>query len=366
MAYTAVDDSGANHSTIYYVGDNSNPRTLTGGGFQPDMTWIKNASQAYNHILFDSVRGAGSGKSLCPAEYYAENVTVSSSTYGFLSAFTADGFSVDTGTSSDVYVNDSSAGPNYVGWNWKGGTTTGIDTTGSTITPTGYSFNAAAGFSVIEYTGNASAGALVPHGLGAIPDMIIVKNVDSGQDWRIYHHYSSNLGGTPQNDYMVLNTNVAKATNSTMWNDTAPTSVNFSLGTAGSTNGSGEQHMAYCFKGIQGFSRFAWYYGNNTVSNENGRFVYTGFRPAWIMLKSSSATGNWSIYDDKRLGYNSDNNALYAQADSSQDTSDKVNFCSNGFKFIDTGDPNADEYYVYAAFAQSPLVNSEGVPNNAR
>jgi len=352
MAYTVIDDSSANQNNVLYTGDGST-QAITGVSFQPDLVWLKRRDTTGSNMWLDAVRTA--------TKRITSNGTDTEETQATgLTAFDADGFTLG----GQVSYNGS--GGTFVGWNWKGGTTSGIDTTGSTITPTGYSFNAAAGFSVIEYTGNASAGALVPHGLGAIPDMIIVKNVDSGQDWRIYHHYSSNLGGTPQNDYMVLNTSVAKATNSTMWNDTAPTSVNFSLGTAGSTNGSGEQHMAYCFKGIQGFSRFAWYYGNNTVSNENGRFVYTGFRPAWIMLKSSSATSGWYIFDDKRVGYNSDNNELLADTDAAESTTNRVNFCSNGFKFIATGDPNAAVSYVYAAFAQSPLVNSEGVPNNAR
>ena len=355
MAYTVIDDAGANQNNVIYTGDGST-QAITGVGFQPDFVWLKRRDTTGSNMWLDAVRTATKG--------ITSNGTDTEETQATgLTAFDADGFTLG----GQVSYNGS--GGTFVGWNWKGGTTSGIDTTGSTITPTGYSFNAAAGFSVIEYAGNATSGALVPHGLGAVHEMIIFKNLDSARDWSIYHHFADATyaaKGSPEDDYLVLNTTAAKTNDTGMWNDTAPTSVNISLGNGNTTNESGDQIVAYSFKGVQGFSRFGWYYGSNTITNDNGQFVYCGFRPSWIMLKSSSSTSDWYIFDDKREGYNSDNNELLADTNAAGSTTNRVDFTSNGFKFLATGDPNDAVNYVYAAFAQSPLVNSEGIPNNAR
>jgi hypothetical protein len=240
-------------------------------------------------------------------------------------------------------------------WNWKAGTTTGIAGSPS-ITPTAYSFNATSGFSVIAYTGTGSA-ATLPHGLGTTDiGAIIVKNLDTaGPDWGVYH---TSLGATK---FLRLDTTEAAGTDTTLWNDTEPTSTLFSIGTSTKVNTSGDDYIAYCFAGIQGYSRFGNYTGNGNV---NGTFVYTGFRPAAVLTKSQ-VVSDWRWYDNKRLGYNSANNFLTANTTVVEGTGD-MDLLADGFKLRIATDPNNVQAMIYMAFAEAPLVNSSGVPVNAR
>ena len=348
-AYTTIDDPGAFFNTLEWVGTGAT-LSITGAGFAPAFSWIKTYNQGNQHALFDIVRGA--------TKYLRSNDTAAEATTAdTLTSFDSDGFSLGA-DAAGVGVNYSAA-DSQISWNWKAGTTTGIDTTGSTITPTSYSFDQDAGFSVIAYTGNDTAGALVPHGLGAVPEVVIVKLISTGAEgWQCYF---SSVGNTK---YLVLNTTASEATSTLRWNDTTPTSVNFSLGTETSVNGNTYGYIAYCFAPKQGYSKMGIYKGN---ANVNGTFVYTGFRPKYVMSKRSSAsTGDWYIWDNKRLGYNRDNNYIYADTSSAQATTDVIDLVSNGFKCRDSGNFNSTEDHVYIAFAEAPFVNSNGVPCNAR
>ena len=348
-AYTTIDNPGAHFNTLEWVGTGAT-LNITGAGFAPAFSWIKTYNQGNQHALFDIVRGA--------TKYLRSNDTAAEATTAdTLTSFDSDGFSLGA-DAAGVGVNYSAA-DSQISWNWKAGTTTGIDTTGSTITPTSYSFNQDGGFSVIAYTGNDTAGALVPHGLGAVPEVVIVKLISTGAE--AWQSYWKPLGNT---EFMVLNETAAKQTSTLRWNDTTPTSVLFSLGTETSVNGASKGYIAYCFTPIQGYSKFGTYEGNG---NADGPFVYTGFRPKFLMCKSIDSTSSWFMFDNKRLGYNVDNNSIDADTSSAQTTTDMVDLLSTGFKLRSvTSDPNVAETYIYAAFAESPFVNSNGVPTNAR
>ena len=353
MAFSTIDKSSSFTNPKIYTGTGSS-NALTGVGFQPDLTWIKCRSTAENHRLFDAVRGV--------QKYLASNndyIEATDSTT--LTAFGADGFTVDT--AQPVNGNTKT----YVSWNWKAGTTSGLS--GGTITPDSYSFNTTSGFSILKYEGNASAGATIPHGLGVVPKMIIIKRIDGTGQWAVYHGANTSA---PETDYLYLNGNGATSDDNSMWNDTAPTSSVFSVGTSSSTNGSGNDYIAYCFAAIPGYSRFGLYYGNG-VSNSDGSFIYTGFKPSFIMVKRTNGTKNWHIFDTARSTYNLTKADLEPNTDAVEDTSnDWLDIVSNGFKWripsgdADYGDVNGDgDTYIYAAFGQ-PIVSNSGTPATAR
>ena len=346
------------YNTKIWGGDSTSPINITGVGFQPDFIWGKLRNIGYAHQLYDSVRGFGNNKELNANENIVEGGGTADQ-YGYLSGVVADGFTATAGSDSgaDKYGYWNESARTYVAWNWKAGTTSGI--AGSpTITPTSYSFNATSGFSIIAYTGTAT-NATLPHGLGVAPKMIIQKNLADTESWMVYH---ASLGATK---YMVLNTTAGSDTNSTRWNDTEPDATVFSIGTDSSTNGSGETCIAYCFAEKSGYSKFGSYIGNGDAE---GPFVYTGFRPAFFMLKKSSGPDQgWLIVDDKRGGYNTSNDKLYADS-SAADTLKKNSLLSNGWKVEEASDTyNASgATYIYAAFAEFPLVSSNNIPGPAR
>ena len=352
-AYTTIDDAGLFFNPTLYTGNGtaigSGGLAVTGVGFQSDFTWIKDRDATQGHVLFDVPRGATN--ILASNSSAAEsNNTESLTTWG------ADGFTLG----DKATVNNS--GADFVSWNWKGGTTSGITTDGSTtITTSAYSFNQTSGFSVLAYTGNATAGAGLPHGLGATPTMIITKNLQTTDSWMVYHKY---LHATPEDYACQLDTTGAAADNITNWNDTTPDSVNITFGDGGGTN-SANTFVAYAFTDVQGYSKFGGYEGNGNVDSP---FLYTGFRPAYILIKRTDTTGSWWLFDDKRLGYNPNTYRLYANDTAADNTDQMIDFVSNGFKLRTTdNEMNASGGdFVYAAFAQSPFVNSSGVPTNAR
>tara|TARA_R100001244_G_scaffold93794_1_gene70531 strand:+ start:1415 stop:2479 length:1065 start_codon:yes stop_codon:yes gene_type:complete len=352
-AFTTIDDAGLFFNTLLWTGTGSS-HAITGVGFTPDMTWIKKRDGTTNHQVQDTVRSAlTQGFTLYPNESDAQQEHGAS-----ITSWDADGFTLGT----DGPVNGSS--DTFAGWSWKAGTTTGIATNGSTtITPSSYSFNQTSRFSVLYYTGNATSGAGLAHGLGVTPTMVIFKNLQTTESWMVYQQY---LQTPPENYAMQLNTTGQAASNSTNFNNTAPDSVNMILGNGAGTN-SVNTFIAYCFADIQGYSKFGGYTGNG---NADGPFIYTGFKPACIIIKISigSGTGNWHIFDNKRLGYNVDNNFLYPNLTNAEDATDVIDLTSNGFKIRATEfGINADaKSLIYAAWAKSPFVNSEGVPNNAR
>ena len=350
MAYISFQPSD-NFNTVLFVGNTGGvPTTVTGVGFQPDFCWFKNVSVTNDFWLFDSVRGV---------EKYIEcnNGQLETTDVQGLQSFNADGFTV--GDANPINQNTK----DIVSWNWKAGTTTGIAGSPS-ITPSSYSFNQTAGFSIIAYTGTGSA-ATLPHGLGAAPTMMIIKSRTVTTDWGVYHQYCN---AVPEDYTMILNTTAQAADNNVAWNDTAPTSTLFSVA-AGDTNATSKTHVAYCFTDIKGYSKFGKYTG--TGSAVDGPFIYTGFRPAFVMIKSFSGTSqDWKIIDDKRSTYNVTAASIAANDTAAEVTSYNIcDFTANGFKIrSDRNEYNgATSYdYIYAAFAESPFVNSEGVPTNAR
>ena len=348
-AYTTIDDAGSFYNTKLYSAGTA-PLAITGVGFQPDITWIKSRTYTDNQNLFDSVRGA-------TEILYTNNNNVVDTQAQSLQSWQSDGFTV--GSRNDT----NRSGQTFVSWNWKGGTTSGITTNGSTtITPSAYSFNQTARISILKYTGNTVAGAKIAHGLGVAPDFTIFKSTANATAWNSYH--TGTYAAIPDEYSLCLSSTAAKDGDTKFWNDTVPDSVNITLGNGADANPSA-LCVAYCFASVQGFSNFGSYTGNG---NADGAFVYTGFRPAFVMIKRSDSSGDWYIYDDKRLGYNMDNNELYANTTNAEQTDDRIDLLSNGFKLRNDGSGvNASSGdYTYTAFAESPLVNSEGVPNNAR
>ena len=332
-------------NTKLYTGTGSS-NAITGVGFQPDATWIKGRNTTYNHVFTDAVRGV-------TEEIYPNTTGAEVTNAQGLTAFGSDGFTVGTDAGYNGNTNT------YVSWNWKGGTTSGIATNGSTtITPSAYSFNQTSGCSIIKYTGNGTAGAKLAHGLGATPDFFIIKGLDATTDWDVYH---SSLGATK---WLELNADGSVSTSTNRWNDTEPDSVNITLGDSTHVNDSSD-FVAYCFSAKRGYSKFSSYAANG---NADGAFIYTGFRPAFILLKDT-ATNAWYLMDSKRDGYNAENKGLIpSQTSVEQAGSYGVDFLSNGFKCRTTdGWTNGSGLtYLYAAFAEFPLVSSNDIPTVAR
>jgi len=325
-AYTTVDNPELYFQTVLWTGNDTTATAITGVGFQPDMTWIKERSQVRSHVLFDVVRGAT--VQLNPNDS-ASDATVAES----LQSFDADGFTVGDATS----VNES--GETYVGWNWKE--------------------SATAGFDIVSFTGNETA-RTIAHSLSAVPKMIIAKDRDANDNWNIYNATIGN------DSHLHLNVGNAASGTSTYWQDTTPTSSVFYIGDGGEVNKSGNNFIAYCFADVQGYSKFGSYTGNQ---DNDGPFIYTGFRPALLICKQTTSVKNWFIKDNKRLAsFNPANGHLYPnQTHAGEDYAD-FDFLSNGIKIRHNGtDVNeSGETYVYAAFAEAPFVNSNGVPCNAR
>jgi len=344
--YTTINKSTDYFNIKLYVG-NQSTQTITGVGFQPDWTWIKNRAASEHHVLTDAVRGAN--KQLNTNRTNAE-LTLTTQ----LTAFTSDGFSVGGG--SEVNGN----GNNMLSWNWKANGQ-GSSNTDGTINSTYTSASTTSGFSIVTYTGTNTLGATVGHGLGVAPKMIIVKSrTGGGENWNIYHE---SLGATK---YMNLNTSTSAYTDINAWNNTAPTASVFSIGgNSGDTGRSGQNYVAYCFAEKQGFSKFGSYTGNG---NADGTFVYTGFKPAWILTLRTDGNYKRLISDNKRNLSNAVNiyvSAEYADGDA---TGIDLDFLSNGFKLRTTdAQRNANgSPYIYMAFAEAPLVGSNNVPATAR
>ena len=342
MAYTTINKSTDYFNTVTYTGDGTSSRDITGVGFKPDWVWIKCRSNAENHNFTDSVRGAT--KTLEP------NNNVAEATYStVVSAFISDGFTVGN---SD-YVNGNTR--TYASWNWYTGATPSSNTDG-TIT-SNVSVNSTSGFSIVTYTGTGST-ASVGHGLGSKPDLIISKNRSTG-DWNVYHDSFA------LNERIKINSTGAKNTNTSIFSS-LPTSSIVNIGNGGDINTSGGNHLFYCFKNIKGFSKIGSYTGNG---NSNGTFVYTGFKPAFILAKRTDVVDNWIMYDNKRSGYNPQNDRLYPNGNFAEEgTTDKMfDMLSNGFKARATWTTiNASGgTYIYMAFGQT-LVGSNNVPCTAR
>ena len=324
---------------VLYTGSGGT-QTITGVGFQPDFTWIKNRGASADHVLMDSTRGAYGTNDYY---YLRSNTTAAQDHTTDFHNFASDGFIV-SGTGS--YFNAS--GNTFVGWNWRAnGGTTSSNGNGS-ITST-VQADPSGGFSIVTYTGNATAGTR-GHGLSAAPTFYIVRDINNGNNWVVY------AKGAGETKFGVLDSTAAFATDP-MFNNTAPTNTVFSVGTSTETNGSGRNYIAYCFADVEGYIKSGEYVGNGDA---DGPFVYTGFRPAMVIMKDYSAVDDWVLYDDKRAGYNlsqSGNTALYPNESYAQDNYFTIDILSNGFKFrTSSGTINASSAnYIYLAFAQNPF-----------
>ena len=331
-------------NTKLYTGNGiGSSRSLTGVGFKPDFVWHKTRSSSGNNQLYDVVRGAGE---VIQSDNNSAEVTNLAD--GYLSSFDSDGFTMTDGASSDYYSNES--GKTYATWNWLADNTSGSSNTDGSITST-VSANTTSGFSIGTYSGNSTTGATVGHGLGSAPSMVIVKKTNNVGDWYCYH---SGIGATA---FIKLNDTGASATN-TLWNNTAPTSSVFSMDSNGAVNGSGDSYVFYAFAEKKGFSKFGSYTGNG---NADGTFVYTGFKPAWVMFKGSSFSGeNWDMYDNKRETFNVMDTTLKADSAGAESSNSlfNVDFLSNGIKLRNghTGINQSGSTYIYMAFAEEPLV----------
>ena len=342
MAYTTIDDPTIYFNTKLYTGTGSS-NALTGIGFQPDWVWLKSRSAGWDHEQYDSVRGVG--KSLSSVTTNAEQDSPQGVT-----AFGADGFTV--GTRSGANENNST----YVAWNWLGGGSASSNSNGSITSSV--SANTTAGFSIVSYTGTGN-NATVGHGLGSNVNMVIIKDRDVSRDWILGH---TTLGF---NKYLLLNSTAASTTASNRFQDTAPSSSVFTIGTHGYTNNSGSDYIAYCFAEKKGYSKFGSYTGN---ANNDGTFVYLGFKPSIVICKKSSSTGDWELYDNKRNGYNGGNVRVHPSANDAETGTGRLSLLSNGFKITtSSGNLNGSgNSFIYMAFAESPFVTSTGIPTTAR
>ena len=331
-------------NTKLYTG-NGSTQSITGLDFQPDWVWIKERNNAVDHKLYDAVRGAT--KVLESSNTGAEGTDVNG-----LTAFNSDGFSLGSSGSNN------GSGDTYVSWNWLGANGTASNTDGSITTSV--SANTTAGFSIVTYTGNSTAGATIGHGLGAVPSLILTKNRTSAFNWHLWTHAFSSY-----NDTIQLNTTAGIDTG-TLLNNTAPTSSLITLGSSAVINESGSNQLAYVFAEKKGFSKFGSYTGNGST---DGTFVYTGFKPAFVILKASSVAGqNWMMFDNKRNEFNVMNKKLYADNALAEETSDYLDFTSNGYKLktISSDGNGSGTTYIYMAFAENPLVGTNNIPATAR
>ena len=357
MAYTTIDDGSAYFQTKLYTGTGSSNSVTNDGNsdLQPDWVWIKERDGTGQHGSFDSSLGVQ--KELKIDEAGTESTAAQSVT-----AFNSDGFTV--GTAGDY--NGSSN--EQVAWQWKanGGSRTTFSESGSNAGG-GYQANTTAGFSIIDYTGTGSSGATITHGLGAVPKFYVVKGRSIGDSWTSYHAHNTSA---PETDMLKLDENSATQDNVVFFNDTAPTSSVFTVdGGNGESkvNQDGETYIAYCFTEIQGYSKFGKYTGNNSA---DGTFVYTGFKPAFIMIKRTDSSGSWVINDSTRNPTNQANNTLVPDETWVESTNDyyAMDILSNGFKLRKNSPEinGSSTTQVYMAFAEHPFVSSEGVPCTAR
>ena len=320
---------------------NSISNTVNTVSFQPDFVWLKDRTQAQYHTLYDSVRGSGSARSLILPLTDAEGGQ--SNLYGYLSSFNSNGFTLTPGSTSSAWVNAS--GDNYVGWQWKAGGTAISNTAGSITSSV--SANTTAGFSVVTYTGTG-ANATVGHGLGVAPAFIIFKGRTNVSNWWCYHSGLTSAAYT-----ISLNQTSAQSNNPTSFQSTAPALTVFSIGTDGGTNSTAIPTVAYCWAPVAGYSAFGSYTGNGST---DGPFIYTGFRPRWLMIKSSSAVENWYVWDSSRDVYNAESAQLYPNLANAEASAVSIDANSNGFKCRSATVVNTSAAtYIYAAFAENPL-----------
>jgi hypothetical protein len=343
MAYTTIDKPSDYFFTKLWTG-NDTAQTITGIPFAPDFVWIKNRSTAESHTLVNTVVGANN--------FLKSNAISANNTNSeFLKSFTSDGYTLGN---ADEVNNGSN---NIVGWNWKANGAGASNEDGSTNTIK-TSASTTSGFSISTYTGTGS-NATIGHGLGVVPQVVIYKKTSATGNWFMYN---KNIGNTK---YLNLDATSAVQTYNVFQNTDPSSTLLYVSGDSGGNQNS-QTYVAYCFAEKQGFSKFGSYTGNG---NADGPFIYTGFKPAWIMIKSATTAESWMLFDNKRLGFNPDNDYLLANATDVEPADEEVlDIVSNGFKpRVTAGTLNTSgQTYIYMAFAEEPLVTSTGIPATAR
>lgn len=347
MAYSTINKPSLHFNTVLYTGDGTSSNAITGVGFQPDLLWIKQRSAVRSHQLMDAVRGAS-------VRLLSDSTAAESSSA--LTSFDSDGFTVDGSTLNGT----NASGGTFVSWNWKADNTSGSSNTDGSITST-VSANTSSGFSIVTFTGTGS-NATVGHGLGAAPKCMWLKGRSGATQWNIYN---ASLGA---NKHLNFDSDEAEQSYTNRFNDTDPTSTVFTVGTDAETNPSGGTMVAYCFAPVKGFSAFGKYTGN---ASTDGPFVYCGFKPALIILKTSNTIRYWNMQDTARAPYNPADTVLYpndSAAESDGVSQWSIDFLSNGFKIrSSTAEQNGSgNTIIYMAFAEQTLVGTNGVPATAR
>jgi hypothetical protein len=332
VLYTGTDDTGSGHS-------------ITGVGFEPSLVWTKDRDAAYGHYLFDAVRGTGVTKGLRSNTTADEGMANES--YDALSSFDSDGFTI-TGTAfGSLYQDRSSA--DYVAWNWKANGS-GSSNTDGTINTTATSANVDSGFSISTYSGNNTSGATVGHGLSKAPELILIKKRSAAAAWGVYNKTDGNT------KVSHLDLTAPSYASSGIWNNTTPGASVFTLGNNALVNSASTTYVAYCFHSVDGYSKVGSYTGNNNV---DGTFVYTGFRPAFILYKATDNYTHWAIHNTESNPYNVADTELHANETAAEASAAeyKIDFLSNGFKQRNTnGTNNGNGYnYIYIAFASVPF-----------
>ena len=338
-----------NFNTVLYTGTDATNSThaITGVNFQPDWVWTKDRDAAYDHYIFDAVRGTGVTKGMRVSSIAAEGMA--NNAYDALSSFDSNGFTITGAGFGSLYQDRNNA--DYVSWNWKANGSGSANTTGS-INTIKTSANVDAGFSIVKWVGNEGSDESIGHGLSKAPEMILTWNLDEGWGNQVYHKAM----GT--NKKMMISETSGAETDTDVWADTAPTSSVFYVGTDIMTNWDDRNYIGYCFHSVDGYSKVGSYVGN---SSANGTFVYTGFKPAFVMVKNTDGWG-WFMHDSAREPNNENDVFLLADstaADSATDNS-HMDFLSNGFKLRTSSVIGNGSSYtlIYIAFAETPFKYS--------
>jgi len=354
MAYSDIKDPSAYFQALTYTGNGTTTNNVTNTGnsnLQPDWVWIKQRSATQDHVFTDSNRDGevASGTNLVLTSNTSE---AEASSTGFGINYATNGINFDA-----AWAKVNASGQTYVAWQWKvnGGTTS--SNTDGTITST-VQANTDAGFNIVTYTGNGSNSNFA-HGMGEQPDMVIVKNRDSAANWCVWHK------DLTSSYYLQLDTTSSQQTGP--WDGLDPNSGVVFVYSGGLVNASGSDYVAYIFKGKQGYSKFGKYFGSGGTGI-TAPFIYTGFKPAFILHKCSTSGRAWYLYDTKRLGYNGGNGYLQAQDTDAESSNSVLDITSNGFKLRTTSTQmnQSGATFIYMAFAENPFVTSTGIPTTAR
>ena len=342
MAYTTIDDPTIYFNTVTYTG-NGGSQSVQGVGFQPDLVWLKSRSLEQSHFWSDVIRGAGQ-------VLISNNADAEQNFSANFTAFSSDGYTLANGTNG---FNASSE--TYVSWNWLAGGSASSNSDGSVTS--NVSANTTAGFSICSFTQASSGSFTFGHGLGVAPDMVIGKSRGNTSNWQVFHTFL----GTGK--FIQLNSTQAQQTVSNFWG-----TIDTSIVTVGSNQLEASQpSVYYCFTGKKGYSKFGSYTGNG---NADGTFAFTGFKPAFVMVRDPNNAENWLMYDNKRPGFNVTNDHMMANSSTTEtsSTANIMDLLSNGFKIrsSNNGLNRSGTSFFYMAFAEAPFVNSKGVPCNAR